>query len=105
MGSLTWERDESGTLIRPPRIEVFETCTNLIHTLPAQVYDKIDVEDLDSDGEDHACDALRYGLMSLPGNTMIPLEVMDPEYLIALQRAEHEEQRDRRRMGAQEFEY
>jgi len=49
-----------------PGLRVFSTCTDLIRTLPMLVHDLTDPEDLDSDGEDHAADALRYGLMSRP---------------------------------------
>ena len=49
-----------------PRMLVCETCPNLIRTLPALIYDEKNVEDCDSDGEDHAPDAARYGLMSRP---------------------------------------
>jgi phage terminase large subunit len=45
-----------------PKLRVFSTCRNLIRTLPGLVHDKIRVEDVDSDGEDHAPDALRYAL-------------------------------------------
>lgn len=45
-----------------PGLQVFETCTNLIRTLPALPYDKLHVEDVDTEAEDHAYDALRYGL-------------------------------------------
>lgn len=45
-----------------PGLVVFENCTNLIRTLPSLVYDKRNVEDIDTDGEDHAYDALRYML-------------------------------------------
>ena len=45
---------------------IFSTCTNLVRTLPALQHDESNLEDLDSDGEDHAADALRYGLMSRP---------------------------------------
>lgn len=48
------------------RLRIFTTCINLIRTLPTLVYDKIKVEDLDTDGEDHAADGLRYGVMSRP---------------------------------------
>ena len=51
-----------GRLLKPPRLQVFSTCTNLIRTLPALPYDTIRVEDVDTDAEDHAYDALRYGL-------------------------------------------
>jgi len=41
-------------------------CSNLIRTMPIQVFDPTDVEDLDTDGEDHAVDALRYLLSGRP---------------------------------------
>lgn len=37
-------------------------CTNLIRTLPALVHDENNVEDVDTEQEDHAYDACRYGL-------------------------------------------
>jgi len=47
-------------------LQVFDTCVEFIRTVPALVYDAIRVEDVDTDGEDHAGDAIRYGLMSKP---------------------------------------
>lgn len=44
-------------------LQVFDTCTNLIRTLPALVYDEHKTEDVDTDGDDHGGDAVRYGLM------------------------------------------
>ncbi|EAX47548.1 protein of unknown function DUF264 [Thermosinus carboxydivorans Nor1] len=49
-----------------PGLKVFNTCTNLIRTLPALCYDAHRPEDVDTTQEDHAYDALRYGLMSRP---------------------------------------
>jgi hypothetical protein len=51
--------DEDGK----PMLLIFSTCTNLIRTLPLMVHDPARAEDLDSSGEDHACDALRYGCL------------------------------------------
>lgn len=45
-----------------PGLVVFNTCRNLIRTLPALCYSKTRPEDVDTDGDDHAYDALRYGL-------------------------------------------
>lgn len=45
-----------------PGLLVFETCRDLVKTLPSLVYDKTRVEDVDTGGEDHAYDALRYAL-------------------------------------------
>jgi len=49
-----------------PMLYVFSTCTHLIRTLPALQHDPDRPEDVDTDGEDHAPDALRYGCMSRP---------------------------------------
>jgi hypothetical protein len=48
-----------------PMLHVFDTCADLVRTLPVQVHDQLDVEDLDTDAEDHAVDALRYLLMAV----------------------------------------
>lgn len=45
-----------------PGLQVFSTCTNLIDQLSNLVRDETHPEDVDSDMEDHAYDALRYGL-------------------------------------------
>lgn len=49
-----------------PGIQIFETCTNLIRTLPALPYDPVNVEDVDTDAEDHPYDSIRYGLTRMP---------------------------------------
>lgn len=49
-----------------PMLYVFDTCPHLIRTLPAMQHDVHRPEDLDTDGEDHMSDCLRYGLMSRP---------------------------------------
>ncbi len=54
---LSWDEN------RKPKLYVFDTCPETIRTLPGLVHDENDVEDLDSDGEDHLADAIRYGLM------------------------------------------
>ncbi len=45
---------------------LFSTATHLIRTLPALQHDPNKAEDVDTNGEDHAPDALRYGCMSRP---------------------------------------
>jgi hypothetical protein len=54
--------DEEGI----PMLYIFTTCPHLIRTLPELIHDEKDVEDLDSDGEDHAADDLRYVCMANP---------------------------------------
>ena len=48
------------------KFKVFSNCRNAIRTIPQMVFDERNPEDLDTTGEDHACDAIRYGLMSRP---------------------------------------
>lgn len=49
-----------------PAVQIFDNCTNLIRTLPNMMHDDVNPEDLDTDLEDHAVDAFRYGLMTRP---------------------------------------
>lgn len=49
-----------------PRLLVGENCPNLIRTFPMLIFDERNPEDLDTNGEDHGADAVRYGLMSKP---------------------------------------
>jgi len=49
-----------------PMLAVFNNCFDLIRTLPALIHDQKNPEDLNTEGEDHWCDALRYGLMTKP---------------------------------------
>lgn len=49
-----------------PMLYVFNTCKHFIRTVPALVYDEADVEDVDTDGEDHIYDELRYVCMENP---------------------------------------
>lgn len=49
-----------------PMIYFFPTCIDTIRTLPSLQHDDNKAEDLDSDGEDHAADELRYACMSRP---------------------------------------
>ena len=55
-----------------PGLFVFGACTHLIRTLPALQHDPARPEDLDTRGEDHAADALRYGCMSRPYQSPAP---------------------------------
>ena len=49
-----------------PMLYVFDTCKHFIRTVPNLVYDQTDVEDIDTDGEDHIYDQLRYVCMKNP---------------------------------------
>lgn len=49
-----------------PMLHVFDTCPDLIRTLPGLPSDPKKPEDVDTDAEDHAYDSLRYLVMELP---------------------------------------
>jgi hypothetical protein len=57
-----------------PRMKVFKTCKHLIRTLPSLPYDKVKIEDVDTDAEDHPGDAIRYLLMCRPIPSDVPRE-------------------------------
>ena len=49
-----------------PMLYVFSTCHHFIRTIPALVYSQMDVEDVDTTGEDHIYDECRYVCMENP---------------------------------------
>ena len=65
-----------------PMLYVFNTCRHFIRTVPNLVYDEKDVEDIDTDGEDHIYDELRYVCMqnpiAPPEKKAVPLVVYNP---------------------------
>lgn len=54
--------DENGY----PRMYIFSNCKHFIRTIPLMIYDETNVEDLDTDLEDHVADESRYFCMSRP---------------------------------------
>lgn len=59
-----------------PRLVIFDTCTNLIAQLPVIPLDKNNIEDVDTNSEDHLYDALRYGIMSRPKSDLFSRDPM-----------------------------
>ena len=70
--------DEEGI----PMLYVFNTCKHFIRTVPNLVYDEKNVEDINTEGEDHIYDELRYVCMKNPiaprRNKAPALVVYDP---------------------------
>ncbi len=57
-----------------PMMYIFRNCKACIRTLPALIFDTNQVEDLDTDGEDHVADEVRYFCMSRPIKPRVPAE-------------------------------
>lgn len=93
---LSWDEATAETPLYPPRLLVSKSCVNLIRTLPLLVRDPHRVEDVDTDMEDHAPDALRYALMEAGRDLRLSAALMrslrgpdaapDPPVLTPLQR-------------------
>jgi len=49
-----------------PQLYFMETCDDTIRTLPTLQHEEKNLEDLDTDGEDHAADETRYACMARP---------------------------------------
>ena len=56
-----------------PMLYVFNTCKDIIRTLPVIQHDPINAEDLDTKAEDHGVDSVRYACMSRPYMKDVPL--------------------------------
>lgn len=54
-----------------PWLIISPSCKYIRRTIPTLVIDKNNPEDLDSNGEDHAVDAIRYGLMARPSPALV----------------------------------
>ena len=57
-----------------PMMYVFRTCRAFIRTMPSLTYSETHVEDLDTDGEDHVADEVRYMCMARPIKPVAPPE-------------------------------
>lgn len=85
---LAWKADEQGNLIQKPKFRILHNCQYAIRTIPAQMHDKHKVNDM-APGEDHACDGIRYGLMTMPSPTAVDLSKINPKDREALLRLQH----------------
>ena len=63
-----------------PELTISATCSNLLRTLPLLTYDARTAEDVSASCEDHAAEALRYGLMSRPHPARQPEPAAAPRY-------------------------
>lgn len=53
-------------VIVPPRLRIMrDRCPNFVRTVPNLIHSKTNVEDVDTSGEDHSYDSVRYGLRAL----------------------------------------
>lgn len=80
-----------GTLYAP--MVFTENCVNAIRTIPELVHDRTDVEDVDTTGEDHAGDAIRYGLVFfgiMPAQSLASVENLQKAMLKTQQKRELE---------------
>lgn len=59
-------KDDLGVPTGPPLLTIDPTCTYLRRTIPSQRSSKTNPDDVDTTGDDHGVDALRYLLMSRP---------------------------------------
>jgi hypothetical protein len=57
-----------------PQWQIFDTCANLIRTIPLATHDEHHVEDVSGHCEDHALESCRYALMSRPRPARKPVE-------------------------------
>ena len=68
--------DEEGV----PMMYVFKTCAGFIRTIPLLQYSDTRPEDLDTDGEDHVADEVRYMCMARPIKPRMPAQPKEIAY-------------------------
>lgn len=64
-------RNDDGEVIGMPALTIDESCRYLRRSIPAQQSDKVNADDVNTKGDDHGVDALRYLVMSRPMPTRI----------------------------------
>lgn len=80
---LGWSRFREWLAIAPdgiPWLVISPDCRYTHRTLPTLIIDKNDPEDLNTKGEDHAADTIRYGLMARPSPVVTGIKSR-PTYL------------------------
>ena len=60
-------RDSEGRALARPLLCVYRTCKAFIRTIPSLVYDSVNPEDIDSEGEDHVYDETGFVLLARLG--------------------------------------
>ena len=68
------------------KLQVFSTCTEFIRTFPELQHDTHNPEDLDTDGEDHIADELRYAIMSRPRPAVSKDQMFDKDFKAMLKK-------------------
>jgi hypothetical protein len=85
--------EDTGDVIGEPLLTIDETCRYLIRTIPSQQSDKTNAEDVDTNGDDHGVDMLRYLVMSRPAASKFvqrtPPPYMSIGWLKAQQQTSH----------------
>lgn len=74
---------------KEPRLLFFNTCYNSVRTIPSLIHDDYRPEDVDTDGEDHSADTVRYFLASLhESKTIKPLSPTEKKFKEMVQQSE-----------------
>ena len=76
-----WQRLRHWLSLHPdgtPWLTIDPSCVYLIRTLPALIHDAKHLEDIDTTGDDHAADALRYLLMGRPAPSSVDTRIDFP---------------------------
>jgi hypothetical protein len=84
-----------GESLERPMLVFFETCTHAIRTIPVLQHDKDRPEDLDTEGEDHAADEVRYACNSRPWVRSAPNEPANKNHPLAMANLIAEQRRKR----------
>lgn len=75
-----WTRMRELLAMPRPGLLITANCTHFMRTVPFLQHDDRDIEDLDSDAEDHVADEVRYAVMSRVGAADAPQPPTPPKF-------------------------
>jgi hypothetical protein len=76
-----WQRVHQLLQLAPdgrPWLTIDTACTYLLRSFPALMSDRTDADDVDTKGDDHGGDMIRYGAMSRPSPTRLQTTTVAP---------------------------
>ncbi len=65
-------KDSDGNIAGVPMLQVYNTCSQFIRTIPSLVMDTNNIEDIDTNGEDHVFDESAHFAMARPMKLELP---------------------------------
>jgi hypothetical protein len=84
-------RDSDGNVTGTPMLQIYNTCNHFVRTIPALILDENNIEDVETDSEDHVYDDSCHVMMHRPVTGKAKQETRRPPDIHEIARLEREE--------------